>query len=86
MLNAAATNRGGRFFVTRILPTLFPRPGGQEHPLQLTGGNAERMALALDDADRAGRRWPRRGLVADAQMHTRIARGTPAAAGSAARD
>ena len=26
---------------------------------------------------------PRRGLVADAQMHTRIARGTPAAAGSA---
>jgi len=29
---------------------------------------------------------PRRGLVADAQMHTRIARGTPAAAGSAARD
>ena len=58
MLNAAATHRGGRFFVTRILPTLFPRPGGQEHPLQLTGGNAERMALALDDADRAGRRWP----------------------------
>ena len=56
MLNAAATNRGGRFFVTRILPTLFPRPGGQEPPLQLTGGNAERMALALDDADRARRR------------------------------
>ena len=86
MLNAAATNRGGRFFVTRILPTLFPRPGGQEHPLQLTGGNAERMALRLTMQTAQGGDGPRRGLVADAQMHTRIARGTPAAAGSAARD
>ena len=29
--------------------------GGQQHPLQLPGGDAERMTLALDDADRTRR-------------------------------
>ena len=48
-------------FILAALHILSGRDGFVDqiqHPLQLTGGNAERMALALDDADRAGRRWP----------------------------